>query len=153
MSRDPLHGPDDVRQLLPHRPPFLFVDRVVRVKTGRMIVAERDLRADEPFFAGHFPDQPMMPGVLVTEALAQTAGLLWGLARKADGEHDDGAMFYLGAADVKFVNPAWPGQTLELTAHARESFGRLYKYDVEACAARKTVCKGSLTLARAEERA
>ena len=77
---------EDILAILPHRPPFLFVDRVIKLVPDREIVAERAIRSDEPFFAGHFPGKPVMPGVLVTDALAQTSGLLWGLSKKVKGD-------------------------------------------------------------------
>ena len=78
MTNKPIYDSSFIRELLPHQSPFLFVDRVMEIKTGEKIVAEKDLLPDEAFFAGHFPGRPLMPGVLVTEALAQTSGLLLG---------------------------------------------------------------------------
>ena len=73
---------DEILPILPHRPPFLFVDRVLALEPHKSILAERTLRPEEPQFAGHFPGRPIMPGVLVAEALAQTSGLLLGLSEK-----------------------------------------------------------------------
>jgi 3-hydroxyacyl-[acyl-carrier-protein] dehydratase len=149
MEKAVLFGLDDIVRMLPHRPPFLFVDRVTQFEPDDMIAAERDIREDEFYFAGHFPSKPIMPGVLVVDALAQTSGLLWGFSRDSRRtKGDDGPQyFYLAAANVKFVGPAYPGETLAMTARAQRSFGALFSYAVEAAVGRKAVAKGSLTLA------
>ncbi len=145
---------EEIERILPHRPPFLFVDRVVRFSANRFITAERQLLEDEPHFEGHFPGKPIMPGVLVVDALAQTSGLLWGFTRRENGggDGDDPEIFLLASANVKFLNPAKPGQTLEMTAHADKNYGVLYTYTVEASVGRTQIAKGSLTLAMTEEK-
>ena len=80
MKNQLLYDISLIKEILPHRSPFLFVDRIMELKAGERIVAEKDLSPDESFFKGHFPGNPIMPGVLVTEALAQTSGLLIGLS-------------------------------------------------------------------------
>ncbi len=144
----------EIEAILPHRPPFLFVDRVVRFSANRFITTQRKLLEDEPHFTGHFPGRPIMPGVLVIDALAQTSGLLWGFTRREEGEEktDDPEIFLLAAANVKFLNPAVPGQVMEMTAHADKNYGALYTYMVEASVGRKPIAKGSLTLAMTEEK-
>ena len=143
---------DDILKILPHRPPFLFVDRVTKMVPDKRIVTERLIRPDEPQFEGHFPGKPIMPGVLVTDALAQTSGLLWGFTKqvRAGEVLEDPELFYLAAANVKFTSPAYPGETLEMRASNDNRFGSLYSYSVEAVVGRKAVAKGSLTLAMVE---
>lgn len=143
---------DDILEVLPHREPFLFVDRVVRLDVDRRIVTERTVRADEPYLAGHFPGRPIMPGVLVTDALAQTAGLLWGLSKKVHGDDGNGVprAFLLASASMKYLNPAAPGETLTMTAQPERTFGAFYTYTVDAHVGRKPVAKGTLTLAMME---
>jgi 3-hydroxymyristoyl/3-hydroxydecanoyl-(acyl carrier protein) dehydratase len=144
---------EEMLSVLPHREPFLFVDRVVRLVPDRTIVTERDVRSDEPWMAGHFPGRPIMPGVLVTDALAQTSGLLWGLSKIArEGSGGDGVkrVFFLAAANMKYVSPSVPGETITMTAHADRVFGSLYSYAVDACVGKRTVAKGTLTLAMVE---
>ncbi|HMD68457.1 MAG TPA: 3-hydroxyacyl-ACP dehydratase FabZ [Chitinivibrionales bacterium] len=140
---------EDILSILPHRPPFLFVDRVVKLVPDREIVAERAIRSDEPFFAGHFPGKPVMPGVLVTDALAQTSGLLWGLSKKVKGAapEKEPAIFFLASASMKFISPSFPGETLVLLSKCETSFGSLFSYSVEACVGRKTVARGTMALA------
>lgn len=153
MKRETLFGRDEILAVLPHRPPFLFVDRVVELDPFKRIVAERLLVADEPFFAGHFPQQPIMPGVLVSEALAQTSGLLLGLSRRVAGTDaagvGDGAMFYLASVNVKYVSPSVPGERLTLCATCERDLGRLSRFNVEASVGRRLIAAGSITLSRA----
>jgi 3-hydroxymyristoyl/3-hydroxydecanoyl-(acyl carrier protein) dehydratase len=145
---------EDVMEILPHRPPFLFVDHVTDFKQNTCIATERYLHKEEPFFEGHFPGMPIMPGVLVTDALAQTSGLLWGFSRKNDSAHNENQsgtppkeIFFLAAANIKYTNPAYPGDTLHMSSQAESHYGALYTYSVEAVVKRKVIAKGKLTLA------
>jgi 3-hydroxyacyl-[acyl-carrier-protein] dehydratase len=144
---------EDILAILPHRQPFLFVDRVIKLIPNKSIITERDLLADEPHFAGHFPAKPIMPGVLVTDALAQTSGLLWGFTKKillsgntntAGGTQE---IFFLAAANMKYTYPAEPGCTLRMTSSKDVSFGAFHTYIVEATSGRNLIAKGTLTLA------
>jgi len=149
MTDKPPFELEDLLDILPHRPPFLFVDRVVRLEPHRSIVAERRLREEEPQFAGHFPQRPIMPGVLVTEALAQTSGLLLGLSDKLTEAEPPGRpkLFFLAAANMKYTHPAAPGDLLVLRADIDKSFGGLFRFNVEAVVGRHVIANGSLTLA------
>ena len=152
MNNETLFGLDEILDIIPHRPPFLFVDRVVRFIPDKLIVAQRTIRADEPWFKGHFPQKAIMPGALVLDALAQTSGLLMGFSKKINPDIDQKPpkLFYLASSNVKFTSPALPGETLELISESREKFEKLYSYAVEANVGRKTVAKGTLTLAAIE---
>jgi 3-hydroxyacyl-[acyl-carrier-protein] dehydratase len=143
---------EDILAILPHRPPFLFVDKVVKLICDKMIVTERELLPDEPHFAGHFPGKPIMPGVLITDGLAQTSGLLWGLSKKmkTDDNQNVPEIFFLAAANMKYTHPAQPGDVLRMTATKESSFGAFHSYAVEASAGRHLVAKGTLTLAMRE---
>jgi 3-hydroxyacyl-[acyl-carrier-protein] dehydratase len=149
MTEKPPFELDDILTLLPHRPPFLFVDRVTKLDAGKTILAERMLRAEEPQFAGHFPGRPIMPGVLVAEALAQTSGLLIGLSEKlaALAAPERPRNFFLAATNLKFTHPAVPGDVLTLRATSDRNLGGLFRFNVEAAAGRNLVATGSLTLA------
>ena len=144
----------ELLSVLPHRPPFLFVDRVLDLEPFKHIVAERELRPEEPHFAGHFPGRPIMPGVLVTEALAETSGLLIGLSERVTGtgDPDRPKMFFLAATSMKYTHPAAPKEVLVMRAQMSKQFGGLFLFDVEASAGRNLVASGSLTLALVKAR-
>jgi 3-hydroxyacyl-[acyl-carrier-protein] dehydratase len=149
MKQKTLFGMEDILSILPHRPPFLFVDRVTKLVPDKEITAERTLRDDEPFFAGHFPQKPIMPGVLVTDALAQASGLLLGLSLKAAGTAiaKEPKLFFLASVNIKYISPSFPGETLDLHSRFEKKFGVLFSFSVEAFAGRKTVAKGVMALA------
>ena len=101
-----------IQELLPHRYPFLLVDRVVELEPNKRVLAYKNVTANENFFNGHFPGRPVMPGVLVIEALAQAGGLLTQLST---GGESDGKLFYLVKIDgAKFSRMVVPGDRLEL---------------------------------------
>ena len=140
-----------IKDILPHRSPFLFVDRVIKFSVSEKIVAEKDLSGDEPFFAGHFPGNPIMPGVLVSEALAQTSGLLLGLTWKHRNEfvHGEGPGFIsLASFSLKFPSPAKPGDRLRLESELKKEYGRLFFFQVVARVGRRQIAGGTLTLAK-----
>ena len=105
----------DIHQILEHLPyryPFLLVDRVVAIEVGKSIHAYKNVTINEPFFQGHFPAMPVMPGVLVIEALAQAGGLLYQLTH---GKSAEGKLFYLVKVDnAKFSKKVTPGDRLDL---------------------------------------
>ena len=140
---------EEILPILPHRPPFLFVDRVTHLDPHKTIAAERLLRPDEPQFTGHFPGQPIMPGVLVAEALAQTSGLLLGLSDKLSGGPPPAQprMYFLAATSVKYSHPAKPGDVLILRASSDRQFSGLFRFTVEAAVGEKVIASGSLMLA------
>jgi 3-hydroxymyristoyl/3-hydroxydecanoyl-(acyl carrier protein) dehydratase len=138
-----------IELILPHRSPFLFVDRVTVFNVGDAIITEKDLRQEEPWFSGHFPGNPIMPGVLVSEALAQTSGLLLGLTWKEEKKSSTQKKMnlYLAAINIKFLTPAKPGETLRLESHLKKEFGSLFLFDVTAFVVDRAIAAGTLTLA------
>src|SRR5215472_9094373 len=100
-----------IQAILPHRYPFLLVDRIVDYEPGKRVVGLKNVTLNEPFFAGHFPDAPVMPGVLIVEAMAQTAGVLM-LASLRDREQK--LVFFTGIDSAKFRKPVVPGDQLRL---------------------------------------
>lgn len=103
----------DILSMLPHRYPFLLVDRVVELKKGESIKAYKNITFNEPFFQGHFPGLPVMPGVLIIEALAQAGGLI---VLTSDAVDTEGKIFlFTGIDKVKFRRPVVPGDRLDLT--------------------------------------
>lgn len=114
-----------IQALLPHRYPFLFVDRVVELEPMKRLVAVKSVTMNEPFFAGHFPGHPVMPGVLILEALAQAAGLL---AKSSLAQGTDDKVTYLMAIDrARFRRPVVPGDRLELRVEIVRQKGDIWK--------------------------
>jgi 3-hydroxyacyl-[acyl-carrier-protein] dehydratase len=117
--------------LLPHRPPFLLVDRVVALEPGKRIVAWKSVTMNEPFFQGHFPGHPVMPGVLILEALAQAAAIL---AMKSMPPEDARAKitYLMGIDGARFRRPVVPGDRLELVLEITKGKGSVWKERGEA---------------------
>jgi 3-hydroxyacyl-[acyl-carrier-protein] dehydratase len=153
MHDQPLFTLDEILPILPHRPPFLFVDRVLTLDPHKSILAERVVRPDEPQFAGHFPGRPIMPGVLVAEALAQTSGLLLGLSEKVGRPHSPAQpkMFYLATTNIKYSHPARPGDVLRLWSASDKNLSGLHRFNVEARVGKKLIARGALMLALVDE--
>lgn len=128
---------------LPHRPPFRFVSALDQIEAGRRGAAYWRVTGEEDFFAGHFPGRPIVPAVLIGEALAQLAGLV-GLG--ADGRPVDGR---LARVDLKFENAVYPPAEIRLRAELVRRIGPLTLYDVHAEERLRPVARGSLTLAEA----
>ncbi len=114
-----------IQAVLPHRYPFLFVDRVVEMEPMKRLVALKSVTMNEPFFAGHFPGHPVMPGVLILEALAQAAGLL---VKGSVTEATEDKVTYLMAIDgARFRRPVLPGDRLELRVEVVKHKGDVWK--------------------------
>jgi 3-hydroxyacyl-[acyl-carrier-protein] dehydratase len=120
-----------IQELLPHRYPMLLVDRVLECEPGKRILALKNVTLNEPFFAGHFPHYPVMPGVLIVEALAQAAAIL--AARTVDKKSDDKSIYYLvGIDDARFKRPVVPGDQLLLEAAFERSARGLLRFTAQA---------------------
>ena len=117
----------EIERLLPHRYPFLLVDRVVEFEKDKRVLAYKNVSCNEPFFTGHFPGHPVMPGVLVVEALAQAGGLLTQLSR--DPGAGDGQTCYLVKVDnAKFSRMVVPGDRLELDVELKRRIRNMAQY-------------------------
>jgi 3-hydroxyacyl-[acyl-carrier-protein] dehydratase len=122
---------DEIRTYLPHRYPFLLVDRVVELVPGESIVAYKNLSINEAFFEGHFPGKPIFPGVLLLEAMAQAAGIL-GFKSK-NKTPADGSIYYFAAADeLRFRRPCVPGDRVTLRATLLSERRGIAKFAVSA---------------------
>jgi len=121
----------EIMKRLPHRYPFLLVDRVLDYKLGEYLVALKNVSINEPFFTGHFPGHPIMPGVLILEALAQATGIL--AFKTADAYPEDGILYYLvGIDEARFKQPVVPGDQLRLSVKFIKSKRGIYKLKGEA---------------------
>jgi 3-hydroxyacyl-[acyl-carrier-protein] dehydratase len=121
----------EIRKYLPHRYPFLLVDRVVELTPGESIVAYKNLSVNEPFFNGHFPDRPIFPGVLLVEAMAQAAGIL-GFKTQGKTPADGSIYFFAGADNLRFKRPCVPGDRVMLRASIVSDRRGIWKFDVSS---------------------
>ncbi len=120
-----------ILEFLPHRYPILLVDRVLEIVPGERIVALKNVSMNEPFFPGHYPHHPVMPGVLIVEAMAQTAALL--SFRSADGKPDKDAVYYfVGIDGARFKRPVSPGDQLILEVAVLGSKRGMWKFAGQA---------------------
>lgn len=103
---------NEIMKILPHRHPFLLVDRIVEVETGKKIVGIKNVTINEPFFPGHFPGHPVMPGVLIIEAMAQVSGILAYLS--SDESVRSKITYFVGIDNARFRKPVVPGDQLRL---------------------------------------
>jgi 3-hydroxyacyl-[acyl-carrier-protein] dehydratase len=121
----------EILKRLPHRYPFLLVDRVLELEKGKRIVALKNVTINEPFFTGHFPHRPVMPGVMMLEALAQASAIL---AFDTSGVRpDDGTVFYfVGIDNARFKRPVEPGDQLMLHSAVERSRAGIVKFNAKA---------------------
>lgn len=121
----------EILKYLPHRYPFLLVDRVVEFEMGKSLHAYKNVTINEPFFVGHFPHHPVMPGVLIMEALAQAAGIL--TFKTADFIPDENSLFYLVGIDgARFKKPVTAGDQLHLHVEIQRQMRGVWKYKAVA---------------------
>jgi 3-hydroxyacyl-[acyl-carrier-protein] dehydratase len=146
----PVAMPVDVERiqaLLPHRYPFLLVDRVVELEPNQRILAFKNVSINEPFFQGHFPGHPVMPGVLVLEALAQAGGLLTQLSA-ANVDAGDEKLFYLVKIDnARFSRMVVPGDKLMLEVKLKRVIRNMAMYECAASVDGKTVASADILCA------
>jgi beta-hydroxyacyl-ACP dehydratase FabZ len=131
----------EIMELLPHRHPFLFVDRIVEWEPGKRIVGIKNVTINEPYFQGHFPGHPIMPGVLIIEALAQTGGIL-ALKEMGGGTR---IAYFTGIDNCKFRRPVVPGDQLRLEITVIAHKGPVWKMHGEARVDGALVAKGDVT--------
>ena len=141
----PPFGPAEIERLLPHRYPFLLVDRVLEFEKDRRVLAYKNVSYNEPFFGGHFPGHPVMPGVLVIEAIAQAGGVLTQLSRDPSELGKD--TFYLVKVDnARFSRMVVPGDRLELEVTLERRIRNMAQYagvarvDGEQAACAEIIC-------------
>jgi len=139
----------EIREYLPHRYPFLLVDRVIDLEVSKNITAIKNVTINEPFFDGHFPNLPIMPGVLIIEAMAQAAGILG--FKTLDKKPSDGSIYmFVGADKMRFKKPVVPGDQLTLKAEIVTSRSGIWKFDCRAEVDGKMVAAGQILCADRE---
>jgi 3-hydroxyacyl-[acyl-carrier-protein] dehydratase len=136
----------EIQNYLPHRYPFLLVDRVLALEPGESITAIKNVTVNEPFFNGHFPGHPVMPGVLVVEAMAQAAGIL-GFKTMNKGPQDGSIYYLVGADNLRFKRPVVPGDQLRLEAKVLSERRGIWKFDVRASVDGETVSSAAILCA------
>ncbi|CDF82594.1 3-hydroxyacyl-ACP dehydratase FabZ [Pseudomonas sp. QL9] len=138
---------NEIREYLPHRYPFLLVDRVVELDIeAKRIRAYKNVSINEPFFNGHFPQHPIMPGVLIIEAMAQAAGILG--FKMLDVKPADGTLYYfVGSDKLRFRQPVLPGDQLQLHAQFISVKRGIWKFDCHATVDDKPVCSAEIICA------
>lgn len=125
----------DIMKLIPHRPPFLFVDKVIDIVPFQKATGLKMVTMNEWFFQGHFPNRPIMPGVLIVEALAQTAGIL--VAQSHLNAHKDkplqeSVVYFMTIEEAKFRNPVTPGGVLKLVVEKEKQRGNVWRFKGKA---------------------
>ena len=118
---------EQVMQYLPHRYPFLLIDKVIELELGKSITAIKNVTINEPFFNGHFPGAPVMPGVLILEAMAQAAGIL-SFKTKNYTPEQVGIIYFAGIDGARFKKPVMPGDQLVLKAEIVREMRGIWKY-------------------------
>lgn len=133
---------EEIIKCIPHRYPFLFVDKVVDLKKGESAVGIKNVTINEPFFVGHFPNKPVMPGVLIIEALAQTAGILVSKSINLDRTP---LVYFTSIEEAKFKQIVAPGDQLELHVSIIKNKLNLWKIDGKAIVNGKVVCESKFS--------
>jgi 3-hydroxyacyl-[acyl-carrier-protein] dehydratase len=141
-------GPAEIRDLIPHRYPFLLVDTIEELEPGVRAVGVKNVTQNEPFFQGHFPDYPVMPGVLVVEAMAQVGAV----GVMAGGEHRDKLALFAGIDGVRFRRQVLPGDVLKMEVEIERLKGRVGRGRGRATVGDERVCEAELMFAFAQRR-
>ncbi|HEY9132761.1 MAG TPA: 3-hydroxyacyl-ACP dehydratase FabZ [Dyella sp.] len=151
----PFHLPvnvEQIQQLLPHRYPFLLVDRVIELVPDKSVVALKNVTINEPFFQGHFPGHPVMPGVLIVEAMAQTAGLLTQISSRLKG-NTGSPLFYLAKVDnARFNAIVKPGDQLRMEVSLKRLLRSMGLFEAKALVDGKEVASCELMCAARAEK-
>ncbi|MBX3304672.1 MAG: beta-hydroxyacyl-ACP dehydratase [Nitrospira sp.] len=137
----------DVKSLIPHREPFLLVDALTDYKPGIGLHAVKAVSRAEPWFQGHFPDFPVLPGVLITEALAQTCAMFMSLDDRGSDQSKD-YIYVLLRTEMRHFNPVFPGTLLTLKVEKTETNGHFVYFKVSASRGEKTCARGTITVGK-----
>jgi len=135
-----------ILERLPHRFPFLLVDRVLECRPGQSIRALKNVTYNEPFFPGHFPGRPVMPGVMIIEALAQAAGILCFVTADVIPDHST-RFYFVGIDKARFRRPVVPGDQVVLTAQLQRSLRGIWRFSTAALVADQEVAHAEIMVA------
>jgi 3-hydroxyacyl-[acyl-carrier-protein] dehydratase len=140
----------EIKEYLPQRYPFLMVDRVVELELGKYIKAYKNVTVNEEFFQGHFPCKPIMPGVMIIEAMAQAAGVLG--FKSQEKKPKDGYLYYfVGADNVRLKRPVVPGDQLILEAEIMMVKRGIYKFECKASVGSELACSATIMCAERKD--
>ena len=148
MASDPLPPASDtididgIYRLLPHRYPFLMVDRILKVDGDNFAIGIKNVTINEPYFAGHFPGKPIMPGVLLIEGMAQTAGAICINAR---GKASPEIVYFMTIDNAKFRKPVLPGDTIEYHVKKIRNRSNIWKFAAEAMVGGTKVAEATIS--------
>ena len=137
---------NEIREYLPHRYPFLLVDRVLELEPGKSIVAVKNVSINEPYFNGHFPQLQILPGVLILEAMAQAAGIL-GFKTIAKKPADGSIYYFVGCDKARFKRKVVPGDQLQLEAELITEKRGIWKFDCKASVDGEFCCSATILCA------
>lgn len=129
-------------RLLPHRYPFLLVDRIIEIDGDNSAIGIKNVTANEPHFQGHFPEQPVMPGVLIVEAMAQTAGAI---CIRSTGEDKPSLVYFMTIDNAKFRRPVVPGDRLEIHVKKLKQRGNIWRFACEAIVEETKVAEAEIS--------
>ncbi len=145
-------GIDEILKNLPHRYPFLLIDRIISMELGKSIVALKNVSMNEPFFTGHFPDAPVMPGVLMLEAMAQAGGVL--AYKTTNTSPDNGRLYYFAGIDnARFRRVVKPGDQLRLEVNVIRSKRDIWKFEGFAYVGDELACQAEFMSASPKDQA
>jgi 3-hydroxyacyl-[acyl-carrier-protein] dehydratase len=119
-----------IMSMIPHRYPFLLVDRVIDIVKGKSATGIKNVSINEPFFQGHFPGHPVMPGVLIVEAMAQTAGVV--VVHSLEADEVAKVVYFMSIENAKFRKPVTPGDTLHIHVTKQAQRGSVWKFSAQA---------------------
>ena len=137
---------EEIQEYLPHRYPFLLIDRVVELELGKYIKAYKNVTTNEPFFLGHFPGKQVMPGVLILEAMAQASGILG--FKTMDKKPEEGSMYYfVGADSLRFKRPAVPGDKVHLESSFVTEKKGIWKFECKASVNKGLIAEATILCA------
>lgn len=131
---------NEIMKVIPHRYPFLLVDRIIELEPGKSATGIKNVTINEPFFQGHFPDQPIMPGVLIVEAMAQVAGVM-AFRSGMEGK----SVYFMSIDNVKFRRPVVPGDQVKLEITTLKHRGNVWKFSGTATVDGKLVSEAEFT--------
>lgn len=133
---------NEIKKYIPHRYPFLLVDKILEMEKGKRVVGIKNVSINEPFFQGHFPQFPVMPGVLIIEGMAQTACVFASIEL---GKNSESTVYFMGIDRAKFRKPVVPGDQLQFELEVIKKRGSIYRFRGNAFVEKKLVAEAEIT--------